>query len=132
MIIVSLSLINLLFVRLLYEIIWLTISTLCVFVITKYLTPHWCIVFDYYGKQNINYKTYLSVFTIIKIAYTNMSGCYTKKYCYRMEFGAIGIINKCIQREVKKNVIIQGDIFQGDITKLIEGKHVPRIISVCV
>ncbi len=41
-------LINLLYVRLLYEIIWLIILALRMFIVTKYWTHHWCVVFDYF------------------------------------------------------------------------------------
>ncbi len=97
-------LINLLYVLSLYETIWVIISILLLFIITKYLLHHWCILFDYYHKQNINYKSVFMCFYYNKIYNKNFTlntdtkdinlevigseGC-----CIEIEFGAIDIDN---------------------------------------
>ncbi len=103
-------LINLFYVPLLYEITCLMVSILCAFVITKYLSHHLCIVFDYYHKQNINYKNVFICFYYNKHfrLSIDISGdiqlvVQSKGYCTEIEFGAIKIYN--VMNKIKMNIL---------------------------
>ncbi len=88
-----------------YEKIWVIISIFFIFVITKYLASHCCMIFDCYYKQNINCKPLLCVSIALLVVYNNknfilntdmlqaiyLDAIEKEECCIEKEFGAIGM-----------------------------------------